>query len=624
MTTDLVARARRLAHATGVPRTTRDLHHQALRALGRRRRTRRPHEIDATRLRILGVSKTYVPNTRSGTEITLHTILRDLSDRGHDVRALVMWGHAPQPEVDGVPVLGTKDSVDEDEQFAWADVVLATGDARGRAMRAAAIHGTPLAFYVQVGNIPRHLLWGAPDLTVFNSAFVARQYPWITGGLTVRPPVVEADYLTASGDAITLVNLVATKGGELFYELAARLPDRHFIGVRSWGRQIEPDPLPANVEIVGPVRDMREVYGRTRVLLMPSAYESFGRVAVEAAASGIPTVAHPAPGLRDALGDGAIWADRRDADAWERNLRALDDPAAWHEASRRARRRFEELDSTDELDVLEQALVELAANPVRPGAPRNDLAAVHQRWLTAIARDVTTTSATRRAMVLAPHPDDETLACGATIMRKVDAGTDVLVVIATDGSPPGGRGDADVADHAARRRAECSLACERLGLREDMVRFLDLPDSQLSAHHDELTAVVTELSRDFAPDEVLVPCGLDAHPDHRALATVVGQLRTNALDGVDVLAYPIWFWQRWAWTARWFSPRHQAFDLVTRPARFSVTVRPRKVDARGLLGRKRHALEAHESQLPHLDDAFLARQLQDFELFFPYIAPIRR
>lgn len=624
MTSDFGDRARRFAHATGIPRAVRDVHHTALRAWGRNRRADRPRAVDPRRLRILGVSKTYVPNTRSGTEITLHALLRDLRARGHDARALVTWGHAPEPEVDGVPVLGTRDGVSEDEQFAWADVVLATGDARGRAMRAAARHGTPLAFYVQVGNIPRHLLWGEPDLTVFNSDFVARQYPWITHALTVRPPVLEEDYLTTPGDAVTLVNLVHTKGGDLFYELAARLPDHHFIGVRSWGEQIEPDPLPPNVEIVGPVRDMREVYRRTRVLLMPSAYESFGRVAIEAAASGIPTVAHPAPGLRDTLGDGAMWADRRRPEEWEARLRELDDPATWADASSRARKRFDELDSTAELDALEGALTRLAIDPVRPGTPRNDLAVLHQRYLTAIARDITATSATQRAVVLTPHPDDETLACGATIMRKVAAGTDVLVVVATDGSPRR-NGDADdVAAHAALREAECRDACALLGLPPDAVVFLRFVDGELRHHLDELTARVAEVVDGFRPDEVLVPCGIDAHPDHRSLATAVGRLRATTLAGVEVRSYPIWFWQRFAWTTRWRSPRHQAFDLVVRPARFTATVRPSKVDARGLLTRKRAALEAHSSQLSDLGGAIVARQLQDFELYFPFIGPFPR
>ena len=49
------------------------------------------------------------------------------------------------------------------------------------------------------------------------------------------------------------------------------------------------------------------------------------------------------------------------------------------------------------------------------------------------AHDLTDVVATRSALVLAPHPDDETIGCGATILRKVAAGTPVTVFVATDG-----------------------------------------------------------------------------------------------------------------------------------------------------------------------------------------------
>ena len=53
--------------------------------------------------------------------------------------------------------------------------------------------------------------------------------------------------------------------------------------------------------------------------------------------------------------------------------------------------------------------------------------------LRTVARDETSTTGTRSALVLAPHPDDETLGCGATILRKVAAGTPVHVLVVTDG-----------------------------------------------------------------------------------------------------------------------------------------------------------------------------------------------
>jgi hypothetical protein len=80
-----------------------------------------------------------------------------------------------------------------------------------------------------------------------------------------------------------------------------------------------------NVKLVPNQQDARVVYRDTRILLMPSAYESWGRVAIEAAHSGIPTIAHPTPGLRESLGDAGLFVDRTDTDGWVRELQRLDD-----------------------------------------------------------------------------------------------------------------------------------------------------------------------------------------------------------------------------------------------------------------------------------------------------------
>jgi glycosyltransferase involved in cell wall biosynthesis len=115
--------------------------------------------------------------------------------------------------------------------------------------------------------------------------------------------------------------------------------------VGAHGEQILQD-LP-NVELVqhqGP-HAMREIYGRTRVLLMPSVYESWGRVGVEAMASGIPVIAAPTAGLTESLGEAGHLVPRDDLDGWERTLRRLLDGRSWRAASRRSLQRSKELDA---------------------------------------------------------------------------------------------------------------------------------------------------------------------------------------------------------------------------------------------------------------------------------------
>jgi glycosyltransferase involved in cell wall biosynthesis len=86
------------------------------------------------------------------------------------------------------------------------------------------------------------------------------------------------------------------------------------------------------------------VYARTRILLMPSEYESWGRAGVEAMASGIPVIASPTPGLKESLGKAGVFVNRGNRDGWQAAIERLDDPAAYAAASSAALRRSKQLD----------------------------------------------------------------------------------------------------------------------------------------------------------------------------------------------------------------------------------------------------------------------------------------
>ncbi|MBQ1164104.1 glycosyl transferase, partial [Streptomyces sp. A73] len=79
------------------------------------------------------------------------------------------------------------------------------------------------------------------------------------------------------GGAVTLINCNPEKGGHVLRALAQRIPEQQFVAVRgASGEQVDYDGLD-NVEVLAqvPGEEMAErVYGRTRVLLMPSSYES--------------------------------------------------------------------------------------------------------------------------------------------------------------------------------------------------------------------------------------------------------------------------------------------------------------------------------------------------------------
>jgi LmbE family N-acetylglucosaminyl deacetylase len=117
-----------------------------------------------------------------------------------------------------------------------------------------------------------------------------------------------------------------------------------------------------------------------------------------------------------------------------------------------------------------------------------------------------------RLLVLAPHPDDEVLACGGLISAHRERGMPVSVVVMTDG----GRGEAGRAGdprYVEERREETRRALETLGGCD--LTFLDIPDGTLAARPDAVT-MVRDVVRATQPATVVFPSPLEVHPDHRA------------------------------------------------------------------------------------------------------------
>lgn len=110
----------------------------------------------------------------------------------------------------------------------------------------------------------------------------------------VRPLMHETkiriENFEGTGDAITLVNANVNKGVHQFIEIAKRMPSRKFLAVRPYYGELWVPPSPPNIEWVSFENDVRDILKRTRILLFPSYYESFGRIAVEAMYNGIPVI----------------------------------------------------------------------------------------------------------------------------------------------------------------------------------------------------------------------------------------------------------------------------------------------------------------------------------------------
>jgi N-acetylglucosamine malate deacetylase 1 len=117
--------------------------------------------------------------------------------------------------------------------------------------------------------------------------------------------------------------------------------------------------------------------------------------------------------------------------------------------------------------------------------------------------------ATKRVLVIAPHPDDEVLGAGGTVARMSAARAEVIVAIVTKGAPP-----LFAEATTANVRCEARAAHAHLGVARTV--FLDHPAARLDqVPHHELNRALAELVRDVAPDTLLLPFVGDIHLDHQ-------------------------------------------------------------------------------------------------------------
>ncbi len=181
-------------------------------------------------------------------------------------------------------------------------------------------------------------------------------------------------------------------------------------------------------------------------------------------------------------------------------------------------------------------------------------------------------------VVVAPHPDDETLGLGATAAQLAASGVDVQVVSVSDGSAARpGASPLQRIRLESRRRSELLRATGVLGIRPPV--SLGLPDGQLADHEDGLTDLLVEILEDAAPRAWCAATWRgDGHPDHEAVGRAAAA--ACARTGAALVEYPVWMWH-------WASPTDPA---VPWDRAYTVPL------AGSALGRKRHAAQCFRSQ----------------------------
>jgi LmbE family N-acetylglucosaminyl deacetylase len=139
-------------------------------------------------------------------------------------------------------------------------------------------------------------------------------------------------------------------------------------------------------------------------------------------------------------------------------------------------------------------------------------------------------------VVLAPHPDDESLGAGGLIAHLRANGVPVTVVAVTDGEAAYANDDGQ----AELRVVEQAAALRQLDVSETAITRLHLPDSDVSAHEETLFDMLLPLVAEGT--QLVAPWPRDFHPDHEAVGRVAA--RVAEARGVDVMWYLFWTWHR--------------------------------------------------------------------------------
>lgn len=297
----------------------------------------------------------------AGAETTMHDLLRAMVEDGWEAEVILSREDPGVTEpygIDGVKVTPYQDRRQIIPVAMKSDLLISHLENSERVAVVGQKYNVPTVQVVHNNmEITKNYATYPWNILVFNTDWVAEDFRASMGRQlngkhlsVVHPRVDTSRYVLtpqkgSQGDYITLVNLwdgslrgKNGKGAHTFYEMARRYPNKKFLGVLGgYGEQSIKD-LP-NVTILPHTSNMVEdVYSKTRILLMPSRYESFGRVAVEGAACGIPTIASPTPGLMEAMGAGwGFYAEPDDYETWYQHIMTLSDGRRWRSASSRAK-----------------------------------------------------------------------------------------------------------------------------------------------------------------------------------------------------------------------------------------------------------------------------------------------
>jgi len=202
-----------------------------------------------------------------------------------------------------------------------------------------------------------------------------------------------------------------------------------------------------------------------------------------------------------------------------------------------------------------------------------------------------TTVASGPTLVVAPHPDDESLGCGGAIALLRSLGYAVRVVVMSDGTlshPRSRRYPAPAL--RTLRETETLSALAILGVEASQVTFLRFKDGSIptpeAAKFDQAVSCCRAQLKKLEFKTIFLPWRADPHPAHRATWQLIQAARADLRLSPRLIEYPIWDWDP-----------EQRSNLLT-----SNQITGWRLDISSVLELKLKAISAYRSQTTDLID----------------------
>ena len=289
-------------------------------------------------MKILWIIYSYVPQLNAGAEQYTHNLNKYLILQGHTVCVSLppeyLGYKYTNSFYEGVHISIADTKQERDDLVEWSDIVLTHLDFTQATMEYVrsfrpvvwVCHNNRFFNYQYIKhNDNASIIYNSTAMKVMGD----KEFP-NHKSITVHPPsILKKEFSLIKPNPmrnkyITLINLCENKGGFFLKKLADKMRNYSFLAVRGgYGNQITTN-LPYNVKVVPNTKNIQEIYNQTRIVIMPSQYESWGMVASEAMENGIPVIANRTFGLEENLGGAGTFAPLDDVDKWIKCIKLLD------------------------------------------------------------------------------------------------------------------------------------------------------------------------------------------------------------------------------------------------------------------------------------------------------------